>query len=78
MIIALTNCSTKTCSVQKYPLPEHDKLEIIELKKCDKDSNFCLPESSPFRFVDKKKLLINNEVMRNYIKKLKNNPSWQN
>lgn len=77
-MIGLANCSTKTCNIQKYPTPTHEKLEIIELKKCEKDSTFCLPESSPFRFVDKKKLLINNEIMRNYIKKLKNNPTWTN
>lgn len=74
-MLGLVSCSAKTCKIQKYPLPEQEQLEVIEVLKCHDGGN-CVPESSPYRYIDINKLLKNNQKMRNFIDKLKNNPTW--
>lgn len=74
-MIGLVSCSVKTCKIQKYPLPVQEELDVIKVLKCESEGN-CVPESSPYRFIDINKLLNNNQKMRTFIDKLKNNPTW--
>lgn len=77
-MIGLVSCSAKNCKLKKYPLPQPEELQVIEVLKCSKeDVNLCVQDDSAYRFVEIQKVLSNNQKLRKYIEDLKNNPTWE-
>lgn len=57
-------------------MPNPPKLYHVDVKTCA-EPDFCVYENSEWRFVKIKPLLLNNELLRDYIKELQAQPVWK-
>lgn len=81
LVLTLAACSQGTLRPASFPKSNRPELRKIVLADCLKIKGYkkpvCLPNDSPWSFVQTVPLLLNDEDLKNYIELLESAPFWE-